>query len=1246
MQDTDWWLMYRHDPQHTGYSTLKAPDNNRTFWIKQFGDWVRSSPAVHNNVVFIGSDDGLDFGKMSALNATTGEEIWSYSAGGDVVSSAAVAYGRVYFGSDDKKFYCVDETNGNFLWSFQTGGIISSSPCVTQNKVVFGSDDYKLYCLNASTGDHLWNYSTLGKVSSSPAVADDKVFFGSHDRNVYALNLNSGTLFWSFNTASSIFASPSVVDSKVFIASYKIMYCLDESDGDFAWSYTTGGAVHSSPAIAWGNVYFGCNDNNLYCLSVANGQLKWKFTTGDKIYSSPAAAHGKVFFGSNDKKVYCLNATSGALIWSYDTGGLVRTSSPAVASRFVYVASSYYPPFSGKLFAFGPFNTAPVATNLAIMPESPLTTDDLAGTYDYYDEEGDTENGTEIRWYKNEVLQLEYNDTLVIPSTSTEKGQQWHFTVRPKDGIDFGTLQLSAYVTVLNSPPSVEGVNIVPDPAYTTSMLTATTYGWYDADGDPEGYVYQWQKWVSGSWQNISGSTSQTLLSSNFVKNDQIKVVCTSYDGTAYGASKEDTITISNTPPTIDSFTPTDTTPEVNEGHSLEFTHTSSDLDDDPLTCSWLLDSVEQSTSQNWTYSPDYDDAGVYNVSLVVSDGELSDSQEWTLTVININRSPVIDTSYPPTDPTISEAESQEFNITYHDPDGDMVSVQWNLNGAPTGTNDSYTFISNYNSAGVHNVTVVISDGDLQASHEWTLTVLNVNRPPTIDSYYPLTNPTIQEGESQEFNITKSDLDGDPLTVAWWLNQSDTGETSDSYTYVANYESAGTYNVTVVVSDGISETSYEWTLTVTNVERDIAITNLTLSQNIVGQGCSLSINVTITNQGDLTETFNATAYYNDTAIILPNGKNYITITLTSGNTTSITFTWNTTGVSVGNYTISAYAYPVPGETDTVDNIYIDGVVKVVPIYTLTITATTGGTTNPSPETHTYLERTSVNVTALPDDCHLFDHWELDGINVGSANPFTVLMDKDHTLHAIFVQINYTLTITTTGGGTTDPVPGTYTYPCCSSIQITAISDPKWALDHWELDADPVGSANPITIHIDRNLTLHAVFTIHDIAVTNLTIRHGQTAIPQNVTRYINVTVTNEGHTNEIFTLTVYWNATNVIGTKSVSLLTAETKILTFTWNATQTRYLNYTLSAVATPVPDEKDTTDNTYVGDTVVIVWPGDVDADKDVDLYDAVGLLKSYGAKLGSPMYEPNMDIDNDGDIDLFDAVALLLRYGYKEP
>ena len=75
-----------------------------------------------------------------------------------------------------------------------------------------------------------------------------------------------------------------------------------------------------------------------------------------------------------------------------------------------------------------------------------------------------------------------------------------------------------------------------------------------------------------------------------------------------------------------------------------------------------------------------------------------------------------------------------------------------------------------------------------------------------------------------------------------------------------------------------------------------------------------------------------------------------------------------------------------------------------PTYTLTITATIGGTTDPAPGTYSYTANSTVQVTAIPEANYLFDYWELDSINVGSANPYTVYMDKDHTLEAVFSPI--------------------------------------------------------------------------------------------------------------------------------------------------------------------------------------------------------------------------------------------------
>ena len=59
-----------------------------------------------------------------------------------------------------------------------------------------------------------------------------------------------------------------------------------------------------------------------------------------------------------------------------------------------------------------------------------------------------------------------------------------------------------------------------------------------------------------------------------------------------------------------------------------------------------------------------------------------------------------------------------------------------------------------------------------------------------------------------------------------------------------------------------------------------------------------------------------------------------------------------------------------------------------------------------------------------------------------------------------------------------------------------------------------------------------------------------------------------------------------------------------------------------------------------------GDLDEDRDVDIFDIVVLADAYGSILGEPAYRPECDVDpppfGDGDIDIFDIVMIAANYG----
>ena len=104
---------------------------------------------------------------------------------------------------------------------------------------------------------------------------------------------------------------------------------------------------------------------------------------------------------------------------------------------------------------------------------------------------------------------------------------------------------------------------------------------------------------------------------------------------------------------------------------------------------------------------------------------------------------------------------------------------------------------------------------------------------------------------------------------------------------------------------------------------DIAIKNVTISATEVLQGSLVNISVEVQNEGTAGATFNVTVYYNETII-----ETHKRTLVPQQPTQPLIFTWNTTGVTHGNYTIFARINPVQGEIDTADNTRIGGTVTV------------------------------------------------------------------------------------------------------------------------------------------------------------------------------------------------------------------------------------------------------------------------------------------------------------------------------
>jgi outer membrane protein assembly factor BamB len=338
------WPMFSHDIHHTGYTPEVGPDKNYTLWTYTTGNNVFSSPTVSIGRIFFGSRDG----NFYCLNATSGVQLWNYSIG-KTVHSPAVDGGRVYVGSSDFRVYCFDAITGSLVWDTRTGYYVDAPPTVHDGRVYIGSWDYYFYCLDASTGSMLWRFEAKDNFDdSAAAVRNGRVFVGCTDRRLLCLDASSGGLLWQFETGGGIHSSPALYGDHVYFGSMDgNVYCLDAIGGAQVWNHSTGNTVLASPAVAYDRVFIGSSDRVFYCLNATTGNSIWEYNARGEIISSPALTNETVYFGSTDGRVHCLDAKTGSFIWEYETGDTIY-SSPAVADGRAYIGS-----FDDKLYAFG-----------------------------------------------------------------------------------------------------------------------------------------------------------------------------------------------------------------------------------------------------------------------------------------------------------------------------------------------------------------------------------------------------------------------------------------------------------------------------------------------------------------------------------------------------------------------------------------------------------------------------------------------------------------------------------------------------------------------------------------------------------------------------------------------------------------------------------------------------------------------------------------------------------------------------
>ncbi|MDK2777442.1 MAG: tandem-95 repeat protein [Pseudomonadota bacterium] len=352
---------------------------------------------------------------------------------------------------------------------------------------------------------------------------------------------------------------------------------------------------------------------------------------------------------------------------------------------------------------------------------------------------------------------------------------------------------------VTNSAPVLTAIadQVMDEDSTLTINLSAT-----DADADSLTYA------IDSAAAEFGASLSATLLSLNpqadYHGSGSITVSVSdgsATDSVTFGL----TINAVNDAPLISAVADQ----SIDEDDSLSLTLEATDVDGDSLVFSLLSAPAESGAELNGstlTFTPVADYYGSGSVGIQVSDGSLSSSTSFTLTINAVNDIPQFTSA---SNFTLAAEELLSLTLTADDKETASDALVFSLDSydsaaltaSLSGSLLSVTPVSGV--SGTSTLTVSVSDGTVSSSQDIILTILSAdNQAPQWDS---LPAVSLLAGSSAAVTLSASDPDDDSLTFTVLSSSSGLSASlsGDQLTISAAESATDSGSVAVRVSDGV-----------------------------------------------------------------------------------------------------------------------------------------------------------------------------------------------------------------------------------------------------------------------------------------------------------------------------------------------------------------------------------------------------------------------------------------------------------
>jgi outer membrane protein assembly factor BamB len=162
--------------------------------------------------------------KLRAVGGTD-RTLWEFAAEGKISAEPVARDGRVYFGTAERMFYCLDAKSGKKVWSRRLQGAPLHAPIVRDGTVAVAALNSVVYRLSAKGGSILSWEAIPSRMVHELGAAGSLVLISSGSSIVTAFDLQTG------KRAGQYEASGPLVAGSVWSPPYVIVFVEDEESG-------------------------------------------------------------------------------------------------------------------------------------------------------------------------------------------------------------------------------------------------------------------------------------------------------------------------------------------------------------------------------------------------------------------------------------------------------------------------------------------------------------------------------------------------------------------------------------------------------------------------------------------------------------------------------------------------------------------------------------------------------------------------------------------------------------------------------------------------------------------------------------------------------------------------------------------------------------------------------------------------------------------------------------------------------